>query len=85
MPVLQATQLGKQYNGTAALSNLNLSIDKGEIFYLLGQNGAGKTTTINLFLGFNDASSGTALINNVEVKPNDAAPKKMIAYIPEVH
>jgi ABC-2 type transport system ATP-binding protein len=84
MPVLQATQLGKQYNGTAALSNLNLSVDKGEIFCLLGQNGAGKTTTINLFLGFIDASGGKALINNIEVKPNDAATKKMIAYIPEV-
>lgn len=84
MPVLQATQLGKQYNGTAALSNLNLSIDKGEIFCLLGQNGAGKTTTINLFLGFTDATSGKATINNVEVKPNDTATKKFVAYIPEV-
>jgi ABC-2 type transport system ATP-binding protein len=56
MPVLQASMLGKLYNGTAALSNLNLSIDKGEIFCLLGQNGAGKTTTINLFLGFTDAT-----------------------------
>lgn len=84
MPVLQATQLGKQYNGTAALSNLNLSIDKGEIFCLLGQNGAGKTTTINLFLGFTDATSGKATINGVEVKTNDSATKKFVAYIPEV-
>lgn len=84
MPVLQATQLGKQYNGTAALSNLNLSIAKGEIFCLLGQNGAGKTTTINLFLGFTHATSGKATINDVEVKPNDTATKKFVAYIPEV-
>lgn len=84
MPVLQATQLGKQYNGTAALHNLNLSVEKGEVFCLLGQNGAGKTTTINLFLGFLAASSGQALINGVEVKPNDTATQKMIAYIPEV-
>jgi ABC-2 type transport system ATP-binding protein len=84
MPVLQATALGKQYNGTAALSNLNLSVEKGEIFCLLGQNGAGKTTTINLFLGFLEASGGQALINGIEVKPNDTATKKMIAYIPEV-
>jgi len=84
MPVLQALQLGKQYNGTAALSNLNLSIDKGEIFCLLGQNGAGKTTTINLFLGFTNATSGEAKINNVTVQPNDAATKKFVAYIPEV-
>lgn len=84
MPVLQATQLSKQYNDSTALSNLNLSVDKGEIFCLLGQNGAGKTTTINLFLGFIEASSGKALINDVVVSPNDIVTKKMIAYIPEV-
>jgi ABC-2 type transport system ATP-binding protein len=84
MSVLQAVELGKQYNGTAALSRLNLSVDKGEIFCLLGQNGAGKTTTINLFLGFIEATDGKALVNGVEVKPNDTATKKMIAYIPEV-
>jgi len=84
MPVLQAIQLGKQYHSTAALSNLNLSIEKGEIFCLLGQNGAGKTTTINLFLGFTNATSGEAKINEVTVKPNDAATKKFVAYIPEV-
>lgn len=84
MSVLQAVQLGKQYYGTAALSNLNLSIEAGEIFCLLGQNGAGKTTTINLFLGFVEASEGKALIKGVEVKPNDTATKNMIAYIPEV-
>lgn len=84
MFVLQATQLGKQYNGTAALRNLNLSINKGEIFCLLGQNGAGKTTTINIFLGFTNATSGRAAINGVEVKPGDAATKKFVAYIPEV-
>lgn len=84
MPVLQALQLGKQYNGTAALSNFNLSIERGEIFCLLGQNGAGKTTTINLFLGFTNATSGEAKINDVTVKPNDVATKKFVAYIPEV-
>jgi ABC-2 type transport system ATP-binding protein len=84
MPVLEAVQLGKQYNGTAALSNLNLSIGKGEIFCLLGQNGAGKTTTINLFLGFTNATSGKATVNGIEVKPHAIATKKFVAYIPEV-
>lgn len=84
MPVLEAVQLGKQYNDTAALSNLNLSIEKGEIFCLLGQNGAGKTTTINLFLGFINATSGKATVNGIEVKPNNVTTKKFVAYIPEV-
>jgi len=84
MQALQAHNLTKKYGEHTALSNLNLSIGKGEIFCLLGQNGAGKTTTINLFLGFTDASSGEAKINDVTVKPNDTATKKFVAYIPEV-
>lgn len=84
MQTLIARNLTKQYGQTTALDNLNLSINKGEIFCLLGQNGAGKTTTINLFLGFTDATSGQAVINDVEVKPNDTTTKKFVAYIPEV-
>jgi ABC-2 type transport system ATP-binding protein len=82
--VLKAEQLSKEYNGTFALRNLNLSVGKGEIFCLLGQNGAGKTTTINLFLGFTHPTSGKAIINDIEVKYNNVATKKHVAYIPEV-
>lgn len=84
MAVVEAKKLSKAYNGIYALEELDLSIEQGEIFCLLGQNGAGKTTTINLFLGFTDATSGTASINNIEVKPNDTLTKKDVAYIPEV-
>lgn len=84
MNTLQAIDLTKQYNGTTAVNKLNVSLQKGDIFCLLGQNGAGKTTTINLFLGFAEATSGKATINDVEVKSNDTATKKFVAYIPEV-
>ncbi|MGK9120023.1 ABC transporter ATP-binding protein [Olivibacter jilunii] len=84
MSVLKAEQLSKAYNDTFALRNLNLSVEKGEIFCLLGQNGAGKTTTINLILGFLAPTSGRALINGIEVRQNDVATKKHVAYIPEV-
>ena len=81
MQTLKANNLSKRYGEHTALNNLNLSIGKGEIFCLLGQNGAGKTTTINLFLGFTDATSGEAKINDVTVKPNDVATKKFVAAI----
>lgn len=84
MSILQAIQLSKQYNHVTALSGLNISVQKGEKFCLLGQNGAGKTTTINIFLGFLKASSGEALINGIPVEINGEATKKYIAYIPEV-
>jgi ABC-2 type transport system ATP-binding protein len=82
--MLKAKGLTKVYGGHKALNGLDLTVERGEIFCLLGQNGAGKTTTINLFLGFTEASSGAALINNIEVKLNDTRTKKHIAYIPEV-
>jgi len=82
--MLKAIRLTKSYGEHTALNGLDLTVSKGEIFCLLGQNGAGKTTTINLFLGFTEATSGSALINNLEVKPNDTSTKKHIAYIPEV-
>lgn len=82
--MLQAIGLSKKYQSQIALNNLNLTVEQGEIFCLLGQNGAGKTTTINLFLGFDEATSGEARINGLLVKPNDASTKKFIAYIPEV-
>lgn len=84
MAILQAKQLSKQYNGTVALNNLDLSVNKGEIYCLLGQNGAGKTTTINLFLGFIAATAGKALVNGIAVKPGDSTTKGFLSYIPEV-
>lgn len=82
--MLEAVNLTKQYGAFTALNNLNLKIEEGEVFCLLGQNGAGKTTTINLFLGFLEPTSGQALINGVNVKGNTSAAREMIAYIPEV-
>ena len=81
--MLEAIDLSKKYGENEALANLNLTVDKGEVYCLLGQNGAGKTTTINLFLGLTSPSSGQALINGTEVDHNGAT-RKMIAYIPEV-
>lgn len=84
MSALNAMNLTKTYGDYTAVNQLNLSVEKGEVFCLLGQNGAGKTTTINLFLGFLTATSGQALINDIEVKPGRADTQKYIAYIPEV-
>ena len=50
--MIEAQDLSKNYNGTAALDGINFQVKEGEVFCLLGANGAGKTTTINLFLNF---------------------------------
>ena len=81
--MLEAINLSKKYNGTTALDSLNLRIEKGEIYCLLGANGAGKTTTINLFLNFIEPTSGEAIIKGLDVTKNSLESKKHIAYIPE--
>ena len=81
--MLEAKNLTKKYGSQTALNNLNLMINEGEIFALLGQNGAGKTTTINLFLGFIEPTEGSALINGISVAEHPQEIKKYLAYIPE--
>ncbi|WP_373514592.1 ATP-binding cassette domain-containing protein, partial [Persicitalea sp.] len=81
--MLLATNLTKSYGSNTALDRLNLLIQPGEIFALLGQNGAGKTTTINLFLGFIEPTAGEAMINGLSVAENALETKKYVAYIPE--
>lgn len=82
--MLQAIDLTKKYNNSTVLDNLNLEVEKGEIYCLLGQNGAGKTTTINLLLGFIKASSGEAKVNGEVINPKKTGARKYLAYIPEV-
>jgi ABC-2 type transport system ATP-binding protein len=82
--MLQAISLSKNYQSHQALNQLNLTVNPGEVFCLLGQNGAGKTTTINLFLGFIEPSSGKILIDNEEISAHDDKRRKHLAYIPEV-
>jgi ABC-2 type transport system ATP-binding protein len=81
--MLQATGLTKRYNGQTALDHLDLKIDRGEVFCLLGANGAGKTTTINLFLNFIQPNEGRATINGLDVVTHSLESKKHVAYIPE--
>ncbi len=81
--MLIATGLSKSYAGKVALHPLDLQIQPGEIFCLLGANGAGKTTTINLFLNFIQPSSGSAKIGGLDVTEEPLASKKLLAYIPE--
>ncbi|WP_090880918.1 ABC transporter ATP-binding protein [Pedobacter rhizosphaerae] len=82
--MLQAISLSKNYGSYQALKQLNLTVNAGEVYCLLGQNGAGKTTTINLFLGFITPSEGKILINNEEVSAADDLRRQHLAYIPEV-
>lgn len=81
--MLEAHALTKRYNGVTALNALTLTVAPGDVFCLLGANGAGKTTTINLFLNFITPTSGTALVNGLDVTKEPLETKRHLAYIPE--
>lgn len=81
--MIVTNNLTKKYGEQTALNQLNLDVEQGEIYCLLGANGAGKTTTINLLLGFIKPTSGKAFINQLNVSENIKETKKFLAYIPE--
>jgi ABC-2 type transport system ATP-binding protein len=59
MTVLSIRDLTKTYGKVTALKNLNLDIEAGNIYGILGPNGSGKTTTLGIILGILEADSGT--------------------------
>jgi ABC-2 type transport system ATP-binding protein len=82
--MLEIRDLTKVYDNTIrAVNNLNLTVNPGEIFVMLGANGAGKTTTIDLVLGFIEPTEGTALINGIDVVKDPLEAKKYVAYVSE--
>lgn len=70
-------------NGKIGAQNINLKVEKGDIFAFIGHNGAGKTTTTKSIVGINDISSGDILIDGVSIKENPLLCKQKIAYVPD--
>ncbi len=67
--VIVAEGLSKSYGSLKALSDLNITIRKGQAVGFLGPNGAGKSTTIKILCGLIKATSGRAYVGGVEVTP----------------
>ena len=81
--MLEAINLKKAYGDMEALKGLDLTVNSGDVYCLLGANGAGKTTTINLFLNFIEPTGGTAKVCGIDVTEQPLETKKLLAYIPE--
>lgn len=81
--IIQTQGLTKQYEDITAVSELNLSIRRGEVFGLLGPNGAGKTTTTLMLLGLTDPTSGTAEIEGFDCTRDSLKVKKLVGYLPD--
>ena len=81
---IQIKQVSKIYkNKFTALKNVDLNIQKGEIFALLGPNGAGKSTLINVICGLTYHSKGSITINGMNLSENRKKIKSMIGLVPQ--
>jgi branched-chain amino acid transport system ATP-binding protein len=67
MNVLEVKNVSKRFGSLVAVSNVSLTVKKGELRAVIGPNGAGKTTFFNLISGFFPPSSGTVLFEDFDV------------------
>jgi ABC-2 type transport system ATP-binding protein len=83
VPVVLTRNLVKHYGRVEALRGVSLTVERGEIFGLLGQNGAGKTTLIKILLGITKPTDGRAHL--LEEPVGTVGVRRQIGYLPEDH
>ena len=83
MTAIKTEKLTKKFKDLTAVDSLDLSVEAGELFSLLGVNGAGKTTTIKMLSCLTQPTSGDAFINGKSICKDTAAVKSLIAISPQ--
>ena len=79
---IETRNLRKTYGSTVALADLDLRVERGEVFGFLGPNGAGKTTSIKLFLGLARPTGGSGQLLGRPL--GDVEARRRIGYLPEL-
>src|SRR4030081_1561591 len=83
-PIISVSNLSKTYgSGFKALNNINLEINRGEIFALLGPNGAGKTTLISIICGIANLSEGRVTVGGYDINKEYRAARSLIGLVPQ--
>lgn len=82
-PVISIQGLQKTYGDFQALKNIDLEIERGEIFALLGPNGAGKSTLINIICGIVNPTAGTVLASGHDIVKDYRAARREIGLVPQ--
>lgn len=81
--ILRIENLNKQYaNGVHALNNVSLRIERG-MFGLLGPNGAGKSSLMRTLATLQDADSGTAFLDEIDILKQKEDVRKVLGYLPQ--
>lgn len=83
MQAIKTMELVKRYKNLTAVNKLNLEIEQGELFSLLGVNGAGKTTTIKMLSCLTKPTDGDAFIGGYSVRKEPDRVKRLIGVSPQ--
>ena len=83
MQAIKTNNLVKKYKDLTAVDHLQLEIQQGELFSLLGVNGAGKTTTIKMLTCLSKPSSGDALVGGFSITKQAEQVKQLIGVSPQ--
>jgi len=83
LPIISIKNFSKSFGGIIAVANLDLEVEKGELFGLIGPDGAGKTTTIRTLVTLISPDSGEILINNLDVKRDVRKIRSITGYMPQ--
>ncbi|MFW5838897.1 MAG: ATP-binding cassette domain-containing protein [Bacillota bacterium] len=82
MAIIKVENVSKAYGKVQALKNVDLKVNKGNIYGFIGPNGAGKTTLIRVLLGILKADAGTATIFDQNVWSEAVDIHRRVAYVP---
>jgi ABC-2 type transport system ATP-binding protein len=83
-PIIEARGLVKRYGRAMAVRGVDLAINEGEVFGLLGPNGSGKTTTILMLLGLTEPTGGSVTIAGCDPLREPLEVKKRAGYLPDL-
>jgi ABC-2 type transport system ATP-binding protein len=81
-PAIETAGLTKFYGETRGIEDLDLRVDRGEVFGYLGPNGAGKTTTIRLLLDLIRPTRGRAAIAGLDARLQSLESRRLTGYLP---
>lgn len=81
--VIETHGLTKRYNSFIAVDSLDLVVERGEVYGLLGPNGSGKTTTILMLLGLTEPSAGQVRVLGLDPGRKPLSVKSRIGYLPD--
>jgi len=80
-PAVRTKALRKAFGSLVAVDNLDLEIQRGEVFGLLGPNGSGKTTTIRMLCGLLEPTAGQATVVGIDVAGDPEGVRRRIGYM----